>query len=249
MSNTLRKWVKKWKEGGAGSAAGAVMLDAVKNGITDGVTQAVILRLVGFLIVVAVLYAIAWWWTRPYKVHMRLRQQADVPRCKAVVTPLSPLNRDGKNLDVITNLVQHHAKQLRRLVLVCTPADEGVQNALNALKRWLAETYPADAELQPDTLLTLVPVDNVDDIAEIYARAVRKIEELPYAAKEIDVDVTAGLKTFSLALMLAAQDSGCLLSYQVSERNEQGRPVEGTARLTLLKLDEVLARKSLSPAS
>ncbi|GEM_PF-3636850 len=252
MSNGLKKRVKQWKEEGAITASSTVVLAAVVDGITNGFTQATALRLMGFLAVVAVSYVLAWQWTRPYNVRTRLQQQPSVPRCKAVVTALSPLDPAGKNmwnLDLVTNLVQHHAKRLQRLVLVCTPENEGVQRALNALRQWLAETYPNDMELAPDALLTLVPVDNVEDIAEIYTRTLQKIEELPYAAKAIDVDVTAGLKTFSLALMLAARERGCLLSYQASERDENGRPMPGTAQLTLLKMDEVLSRKSLSSTS
>jgi len=247
VKKQLITYVKKWKEAGALTVAGARILSIADESIKEGFDQDMFLRLGAFLAIVLLLYVIAWYLTRPYRVRTQIAMQnTAIPKCRMVISGLSPLDPRAQNIEVITNLVRHHSEKLEALVLVCTPLDEGVQNAINALKAWLNETYPAQARLLPDRLVILVPVQNTDDIAEMVSSVSAKIDQAAISPKEIYVDITAGLKTFSVALMLVAQEYGSLLSYQVSQKDESGRAIPGTARLTLLKLGETVSRTESS---
>jgi len=243
VKKQLISYVKKWKEGGALTVAGAIVLSIAEESIKEGVDQDMLLRLGAFLAIVLLLYVLAWYLTRPFKVRTKIgMQDTTVPKCRRVISGLATLDPKGQNIEVITNLVRHHSEKLESLVLVCTPLNEGVQRAINALKEWLNETYPTQARLLPDRLLTLVPIRNIDDIDEILSGVSAQIDRSTVPPKETYIDVTAGFKTISIALMLVAKEYGTFLSYQVSDRTDEGHPIPGTARLTLLKLGETVSR-------
>lgn len=247
MSQQLIASLKKWKEVGALSMVAAVVLSIVTDSVKDGLDQGVVVRLLVFLIVIGILYLVAWYFTRPYKISTALTtQQQSIPQCKVVLTALSPLHPGDSNIDVITNLVQHHAAKLETLVLVCTPENEGVQRALNVLHDWLVQTYHDTPRLHPDHLLEIVAVKPNSEINDVFAMVTDKLDYLtaqhPLRADDVYIDVTAGFKPFSIAFMLVAQKNGHFLSYQVTRRGPDGKPI-GPAQLTLLKLDHQLTRE------
>lgn len=248
LKKQLITYVKKWKEVGAISMVAAVALSITTDSIKEGFDQSVFFRLMIFLIVIGVLYALAWYFTRPYKITTQLATQNNaIPQCKVVVTALSPLNPGDKNIDVITNLIHHHAEKLETLVLVCTPDHEGVQNALNVLRGWLEQTYHENRRLLPDQLLEIAAVKATSEIADIFGILTDKIGFLEarkqITAADVYVDVTAGFKTFSIALMLVAREYNYFLSYQIAPRGDDGKP-SGPAQLTLLKFDQSLIHQT-----
>jgi hypothetical protein len=71
----------------------------------------------------------------------------------------------------------------------------------------------------------------------------RELAEVDLAPEDVIADITSGTKPLTAGMVLAALTGGVALEYVQSQRDAQGRVVDGTQQVTLLDMDFYLAQE------
>jgi hypothetical protein len=160
-------------------------------------------------------------------------ESATVPRREGLIWLLSPGSVEHPAFAILHHYGKEVPHTLEHCWLILTKGDRSVQEALEALEDRLRET---------NTVVRLHPVHIPRPDVESTYRAVDRIyqEELVdkgLVPEQVIADITGGLKPMTTGMALACLLRDLDIEYVETERDEWGRPIDGTQRVVIVDVD------------
>jgi hypothetical protein len=158
-----------------------------------------------------------------------LKETDEVTPRRGLILILSP-----NNVDLALWTMDYHKRTLSHVWVLLTENDSVLEETLEKVKAKVDER---------DWHVQITPVYLEEPALYPVYQAVRRVytELLPAAigTQSVIADITGGFKYMSVGMAAACAGQGWPMSYVLSERDNQGKPIPGTERLIGLDVDFV----------
>jgi len=193
---------------------------------------------IAFLALMAIAYLLFKWDIKRHtKINFTVDDSQLAPASKGIIWILGP------NVDPLPFVLQHHRKGQggTHCWLIMQKDQVIIEETFVTAKDIFLQNNWIDLSVQQYYLKSLTAHNAYNAVNTILTR---EAQEAGLNAEQIICDITGGLKPLTAGMMLAAIVSNCKVEYVETQRDDKGRPIEGTQRVVLVDTKFYLTREN-----